>query len=77
MTDSWLRPKTYSRPEEIADTVIHVIGVIGALLAVPVLVTLAAVWRDDGFFIAAVAIYGASLLVMLSMCVLDFLKPAV
>ncbi|MEM7188216.1 MAG: hemolysin III family protein, partial [Pseudomonadota bacterium] len=65
MTQLWIKARADTRPEQVADTVIHMIGVIGALLAVPVLVTLAAVWRDDGAFIAAVAIYGASLLAML------------
>ncbi|MEM1300217.1 MAG: hemolysin III family protein, partial [Pseudomonadota bacterium] len=45
---------------------VHALGVVGALAAVPVLITLAAVWRDDGALIAAVAIYGAALLVMFS-----------
>jgi len=55
----------YSRAEQIADVTVHIVGVMGALVAVPVLVTLAAVWRDDGSFVAAVAVYGASLLAML------------
>ncbi|MEM1161458.1 MAG: hemolysin III family protein [Pseudomonadota bacterium] len=66
MTEGWRQRRDYSRSEEVADATVHVIGVIGALLAVPVMVTLAAVWRDDGYFIAAVSIYGASLLAMLA-----------
>ena len=57
--------RAYSRAEQLADTTVHVVGVVGALLAVPVLITLAAVWRDEGSLIAAVAVYGASLLAML------------
>ena len=57
----------YSRSEQIADTTVHVIGVVGAMLAVPVLITLAAVWRSEGALIAAVAVYGASLLTMLGL----------
>ena len=53
-----------SRAELMADATVHVIGVVGALLAVPVMVTLAAVWLDEPALIAAVAIYGVSLLAM-------------
>lgn len=60
------RTPIYSRGEHIADMAVHAIGIVAALLGVPVLITLAAVWHD-GAFIAAVAIYGASLLLMLSM----------
>jgi hemolysin III len=58
--------RAYTRAELLADAAIHLVGVIGALLAVPVLVTLAALWRDDGALVAAVAIYGASLIAMLT-----------
>ena len=58
----------YTRSEQIADMTVHAVGVLGALLAVPVLITLAAVGEDaEGAFIAAVAVYGASLLIMLGM----------
>jgi hemolysin III len=49
----------------MADAAIHLVGVLGALLAVPVLVILAASWRGDGPLVAAVAVYGASLIAML------------
>lgn len=58
--------RTYSKAEQAADETIHVVGVLAALLAVPVMVTLAAVWRDDGAVIAAVVIYGVTMLAMLS-----------
>ena len=59
---------TYTRREQIADMTVHAIGVLGALLAVPVLITLAAMGEDpQAAFIAAVAVYGVSLLVMLGM----------
>ena len=51
--------------EQLADAVIHIIGVTLAMLAVPVLITLAAVWRDEAAMIAAVSIYGATLLAMI------------
>ncbi|MEM9139383.1 MAG: hemolysin III family protein [Pseudomonadota bacterium] len=58
------QPRPYSAAELWADTTVHVVGVLGALLAVPVLITLAAVWREEGALVAAVAIYGASILAM-------------
>ncbi|MEM7056181.1 MAG: hemolysin III family protein [Pseudomonadota bacterium] len=58
--------RSYSTAEVWADTTIHLVGVVGALLAVPVMITLVSVWRDEGALIAAVAIYGASLLAMLA-----------
>jgi hemolysin III len=55
----------YSRAEEISDAVIHVSGVSTALIAVPVLVTLAVVLRGDIPAIAGTGIYGAALIAML------------
>ena len=56
--------RPYSRAEQVADTTVHLVGVVGALLAVPVMITLAAVWRDERAFVVAVAIYGTSLVAM-------------
>ena len=56
----------YSRAERIADAALHVIGVIAALIAVPVMVTLAAVWYGDASTIGAALIYGVSLIAMLT-----------
>lgn len=67
MTLSDIPIRLYSPAERIADTTVHIVGVICALLAVPVMITLAAVWHSEGAFIAAVSIYGASLLAMLGM----------
>ncbi|MFK7943039.1 MAG: hemolysin III family protein [Paracoccaceae bacterium] len=58
--------KSYSRAEAWADMTVHALGVVGALLAVPVLITLAAVWRDDWTLVAAVTVYGMALIVMFS-----------
>ena len=65
MIDPVRPPRPYSKAEKLADTTVHVVGVIGALLAIPVAITLAAVWRDEGALIAAVAIYGVTVLAML------------
>ncbi len=56
----------YSRAERLADTILHIIGVIAALVAAPVLVTLAAVWYGDASTVGAAVIYGASLIAMLT-----------
>ena len=57
-------PMTYSRAELLSDAAVHVTGVVAALVAVPVLITLAAIWFGDATTILAAAIYGASLLAM-------------
>lgn len=54
-----------STAEHVADAVVHVVGVVAALLSVPVLITLAATFRGDGPLVAAVAIYGTTLIAML------------
>lgn len=57
-------PAGYSRAELLSDAAVHVIGIVAALVAVPVLVTLAAIWLGDATTILAAAIYGVSLLAM-------------
>ena len=56
-----------SRAERIADTILHVIGVIAALISVPVMITLAAVWYGDASTVGAAVIYGLSLIAMLTL----------
>ncbi len=58
---------SYSRAERIADSVIHVMGVAASMLAVPVLITLVAVWHGDFSRITAVSIYGVSLIAMFAL----------
>ncbi|ETX28534.1 Hly-III family protein [Roseivivax isoporae LMG 25204] len=58
-------PREYSRGERLSDAVVHLAGLVLALAAVPVLITLTAVWRGDAAGIAAVSIYGATLIAML------------
>lgn len=57
--------RPYSRGELASDVVVHVAGLILALAAVPVLITLTAVWRGDAAGITGVSIYGATLILML------------
>jgi hemolysin III len=55
----------YSRAEWISDAVVHVLGVVAALMAVPVLITLAIVLRGDAPAVASTALYGVALIAML------------
>ena len=57
-------PTTYSRAEILSDAAVHAVGIVSALIAAPVLVTLAAVWFGDPTTVAAAAIYGLSLVAM-------------
>jgi hemolysin III len=57
-------PMVYSRAEILSDAAVHAVGLASALVAVPVLVTLAAIWFGDPTTIAAAAIYGVSLIAM-------------
>ena len=59
-------PPSYSRAELISDAAIHVIGLLAALIAVPVLVTLVAVWFGDTTTLIAAIVYGVSLIAMLA-----------
>jgi len=57
--------RSYSRAERVADTAVHVLGLAMALIAVPVLITLAAVLRGDAVAVVSTTIYGATLIAML------------
>jgi hemolysin III len=55
----------YSREEWISDAVIHILGVVLALVAVPILITLAVVLRGDVPAVASTTLYGVALIAML------------
>lgn len=55
----------YTRAEWISDAVVHVLGVVAALIAVPVLITLSVVLRGDGAAVASTTLYGVALIAML------------
>jgi hemolysin III len=55
----------YSRAERLSDAVVHLLGIVAALIAVPVLITLAVVLRGDAPAIASTALYGVALVTML------------
>jgi hemolysin III len=56
----------YSKAERLSDGIVHVTGVLGALIAVPVMLVCAVGWHGDAATVTGVAIYGATLLVMLA-----------
>ena len=58
--------RVYSRAEYLSDAAIHVVGVVAALIAAPVAVTLAAVWGGDAGTVSAMTIYAVTLIAMLS-----------
>jgi hemolysin III len=58
--------RPYDRVELLSDAVVHLAGLALAIVSVPVLITLAAVWRGDLAGVAGVSIYGATLIVMLT-----------
>ncbi|CTQ49046.1 hemolysin [Jannaschia donghaensis] len=66
MDDTAPANRPYDRAELVSDAVVHIAGLILALAAVPVLITLTAVLRGDATGILAVSIYGATLIAMLS-----------
>ena len=57
--------RPYSPAERLADIAVHLVGLGLALGAVPVLITLASVWRDDWAAITGIAVYGTTLIAML------------
>lgn len=59
-------PMVYTRAEYISDAVVHVTGIVAALIAAPVMITLAAVWFGDTGTVTASVIYGLCLIAMLS-----------
>jgi hemolysin III len=57
-------PPVYTPAERLADAILHLTGVTAALVAVPVLVTLAAVRHGDLPTVTAASVYGLSLMAM-------------
>ncbi|MCP3969019.1 MAG: hemolysin III family protein [Rhodobacteraceae bacterium] len=60
----------YSRAEYLSDAVVHVLGLVAVLSAVPVLVTLTVLWRGDASAIVGISVYGAALIAMIGMSAL-------
>lgn len=58
--------RPYSRAELISDAVVHIAALALAIGAVPVLITLTALWEDGALGTVGVSVYGATLIAMLS-----------
>ncbi|MEM9755853.1 MAG: hemolysin III family protein [Pseudomonadota bacterium] len=58
-------PQIYSRAELISDAVVHVSGITLALIAAPILVTLATVWIGEAWAVTSTLVYAISLVTML------------
>ncbi|HSF96793.1 MAG TPA: hemolysin III family protein [Thermohalobaculum sp.] len=54
-----------SQAEHLADLIIHIAGIVAALIAVPVFVTVAVIWFGDASTVGAAVVYGVSLVAML------------
>ncbi|TFL17706.1 PAQR family membrane homeostasis protein TrhA [Jannaschia formosa] len=59
-------PRPYDRAEKVSDALVHLAGLVLAVVAVPVLITLTALWRGDAAGVLGVSVYGATLIAMLS-----------
>jgi hemolysin III len=57
-------PLRYTRAELLSDAAVHVLGIAASLVALPVLVWLAIGWAGDARTVAALVIYGVSVLVL-------------
>ena len=57
-------PAVYTRAEQVSDAAVHAIGLVSAVVAVAVLITLAAVWAGDAPTMIAASVYGISLIGM-------------
>lgn len=55
----------YTRAERLSDAAVHGVALVAALAAVPVLITLAVVWRGDTASVVGVSIYGVTLIAMI------------
>lgn len=61
-----VRFRDYSRAERLSDAAIHIVGVVSAIAAASVLVTLAFQWRAETEVRVGAIIYGLCLLLMLA-----------
>ena len=58
--------RLYDRAERVSDAAVHLVALIAALAAVPVLITLVAVWHGTLTGVVGVTVYGCSLIAMLT-----------
>lgn len=65
MSNQSLSRTSYSHAEYVSDAVVHILGVVAVLVAVPVLIALTVLWRTDAAAIAGITIYGVTLIAMI------------
>ncbi len=65
MANAEITTRVYTPAERWSDACIHVAGIVLVLMAVPVMITLATVWRGDPAAIIGAIIYGLSLFLMI------------
>ncbi|NBC95900.1 MAG: Hly-III family protein [Deinococcus-Thermus bacterium] len=65
MSQNLISREHYSRAEHLSDVVVHLVALAAAIVGVPILITLAAVWHGDASAVTAIAVYGASLIAMI------------
>lgn len=58
--------RIYSRAELISDAIVHLAALVLAIGAVPVLITLTAMWEGGTLGVVGVSVYGATLIAMLT-----------
>lgn len=58
-------PMRYSRAELLSDAAVHIVGIVAALVGLPILVALAVIWIGDASTVAALVVYGLSVIVLL------------
>jgi hemolysin III len=66
MSNALISRKTYTRAEHLSDVMVHLVALIAAIVAVPVLIALAAVWHGDASAVTAIGVYGATLILMIA-----------
>ncbi|MHA3913618.1 PAQR family membrane homeostasis protein TrhA [Halovulum sp. GXIMD14793] len=71
-----LQPRpSYTRAERVSDATIHIMGVVMAVGAVPVLIVMTSMWRGDAASITGAAIYGFCLIAMVLCSALYHMIP--
>ncbi len=58
--------RAYSSAERASDFYVHIAALVIAMGAVPVLIAMTAIWRDDSYSVLGVSIYGIALIAMLT-----------
>ncbi|MEM0936414.1 MAG: hemolysin III family protein [Pseudomonadota bacterium] len=66
MSNALVSRTEYSKAERLSDAAVHLVALVAAVAAVPVLITLAAFWHGGASAITAISIYGATLILMIA-----------